>query len=119
MATKNARKTDPLTSMEAAERHSDTASPIADWLLAAYATAGASGLTAEEAADRLPYLDLKDGSWKRVSDLKRDGLIVPINGKTRTTRAGRKAQVLHISPEGRRILREVLKGLRIATGKAA
>ncbi|MCX6934124.1 MAG: hypothetical protein NTZ29_15815 [Verrucomicrobia bacterium] len=85
-AATRARASDPATS-RAAARSLDTRT-ILGQLCAAYADAGAVGLTDEEAGARIG----KPGAWKRCSDLRRLGYIVA-TGETRTGSSGRKAIV--------------------------
>ena len=81
-----ARASDPATS-HAAARSLDTRT-ILGQLCAAYADAGAVGLTDEEAGARIG----KPGAWKRCSDLRRLGYIVA-TGDTRTGLSGREGIV--------------------------
>jgi hypothetical protein len=82
----NARRSDPRTSRESAAllrsgRHLQI-------LLACYRAAWPNGLTDEEAS-RISGLT---GGWKRCSDLRRLGCIVP-NGETRRAESGRNQMV--------------------------
>lgn len=72
-ARKNARATDPETSKAAAA--SIRTGSHKQLLLEAYRAAGYKGLTDEEAAERAGLT--RTGYWKRCSDLRRDGFIVP------------------------------------------
>jgi hypothetical protein len=85
-AATRARASDPATS-RAAARSLDTRT-ILGQLCAAYADAGAVGLTDEEAGTRVG----KAGAWKRCSDLRRLGYIVA-TGETRTGSSGREGIV--------------------------
>lgn len=84
-----ARNTDPETSRAAAA--SIDRRGLCAILERAYREAGASGLTDSEAAERVGI----DGAWKRCSDLRRLGIIVP-TGATRTAPSGRQQQVCRI-----------------------
>jgi len=81
-----ARTSDPSTS-KAAARSLDTCATLA-FLAEIYQSAGAGGLTDEEAG----MLSGIDGAWKRCSDLRRLGIIGP-NGTTRRQSSGRSARV--------------------------
>ena len=85
-ADTRARATDPDTSRAAAESL-DTGTILAQ-LVWTYREAGASGLTDEEAGDRVG----KSGAWKRCADLRRLGMIAP-DGRTRTGTSGREQRV--------------------------
>lgn len=71
----HARTTDPSTSARAAESVSYRAGTAKARLLAEYRKAGSGGLTDDEAGLRA---GLASGAWKRCSDLRADGAIVPI-----------------------------------------
>lgn len=95
-----ARLSDPETSHASAARLRTRSLTVA--LLRAYASAPLSGLTAEEASQRVGN---PDGAWKRVSDLQRLGLIEPAvdefgRAATRTASSGRQQRVLTITGLG-------------------
>lgn len=92
----HARTSDPATSHIAAHALSDKTTMMRT-LLTTYAKVGP--LTAEDAAEFAGY-DPRDGAWKRVSDLKRNGWIEP-TGATRPGSSGRPQQVCRITDEGR------------------
>jgi hypothetical protein len=95
----DARRSDPDTSKAAAE---GTARKqlMMDRLLAAYATynRAGDGLAAEDAALLAGYTP-EDGAWKRVSDLKRLGLVADTGIRIKGT-SGRSVALLAITPEG-------------------
>lgn len=80
------RSSDPHTS-RAAARSLDAKTILAQ-LARVYRDAGASGLTDEEAGDRVG----KPGAWKRCADLRRLGMIEP-DGRTRDGTSGRAQRV--------------------------
>lgn len=90
----HARTSDPSTS-HAAAAELTTADDHRSRLLAAFRGQPA-GLTADEAASIAGLLAV--GYWKRVSDLKRDGLVVD-SGRTRPGRSGRAQRVLIPTPK--------------------
>lgn len=98
--TAHARATDPATSHVAAHALADKATMMRA-LLNVFA-GHATGLTAEQACHLAGY-GPQHGAWKRVSDLKRAGLVEP-TGDTRTASSGRPAAVLAITDEGRTAL---------------
>ena len=85
-AATRARASDPATS-RAAAHGLDTRTILAQ-LARAYSDAGATGLTDEEAGERIG----KPGAWKRCADLRRLGYIAP-DGRTRTGISGREQRV--------------------------
>lgn len=89
MTTGNARASDPVTSRIAAVTVTAAAGQAVA-LLNAYRQAGHDGLTDEEAASAAGLR--LTGYWKRCSDLRRLGCIVP-NGTTRKQTSGRLAIV--------------------------
>jgi hypothetical protein len=123
-ATKQARKTDKVTSKVAA---TDTKARKSQriLLLEAFVSAGTSGLTAEEAGDIADLLHT--GYWKRVSDLLYSGMITEVPGKTvtkdsfwgspykvrmpktRVTSAGRSAAVFKVTAKGKDTLKKANK----------
>jgi len=107
----HARATDPLTSLFAAADVGDRRPALMDILLAAYADAGATGLTPEQAASDTDLLHT--GYWKRVSDLKKLRLII-VTPFLRTNASGRQAQVYRITLEGRAWLKQAMRDLKAA-----
>lgn len=126
-----ARRTDPSTSAQAAERAAPRAKSVAAKLLAAYGfeervegrteRSGSvygvpvfgPGLTADEAAQVALSLDPTarlGGSWRRISDLGNAGLIEPAvvvgtsSPVTRPGDSGREQVVWQITPAGRELL---------------
>ena len=93
-----ARTSDPETSHEAGEAVRRTSGTIRRALLLAYA-AHPAGLTDEEAGDIVG----RDGAWKRCSDLRRDGLIVPLTTGRRAS-SGAIQRVCAITSKGREAL---------------
>ena len=85
-AETRARANDPHTS-RAAARSLDTRTILAQ-LARAYRDAGSTGLTDEEAGERVG----KPGAWKRCADLRRLGMIEP-DGRTRDGTSGRAQRV--------------------------
>ena len=96
-----ARSTDPITSHEAALSVTVRAGSQQAQLLQAYADAGALGLTDDEAGVNTG-LAAKPGCcwWKRCSELRQAGYIVPIGNVTRLSRAGENQQVCGITNAG-------------------
>lgn len=95
-ALPHARTTDPATSHEAAARLTDKHTMMRTLLLV---FAAHDGLSAEEAC-RMAGYGPADGGWKRVSDLKNLGWILP-TGNTTTSSQNRRVAVLAITAEGR------------------
>lgn len=96
-----ARTTDPATSHAAAAALSDKHTIMRTLLLVFHGHP--AGLTAEQACTLAGY-GPEHGGWKRVSDLKRAGLLFP-TGDTMTGQQGRAQQVLAITEKGRAALR--------------
>lgn len=86
----NARRTDPWTSHAAAESMIGPAQTLREALLAAY-RATPAGLTDEEAC----LLANISGGWKRCSELRKAGKIIP-TGHTRIGSRGRHGIVCAI-----------------------
>jgi hypothetical protein len=99
-----ARSSDPDTSRQAAAAAERRAPSQRDRLLSAYMTAGDRGLTDEEAGVSAGLSG--SGYWKRCSDLRNLGLIVPL-GPLRQVSSGLMAQVCVITPEGWRRMDEL------------
>lgn len=109
-ATTHARTTDPVTSKMsgAAVEKAPGNATLQMLLLKQFQKKSMTAEGACESAGVDPY----QGGWKRVSDLKRNGLIEPRrNGKGGIlrwlNRSGRHAEVLKITPLGREVLRSV------------
>jgi hypothetical protein len=100
-AAAHARRTDPATSHAAAHALADKATMMRALLNVFAGHTG--GLTSEEACHLAGY-GPADGAWKRVSDLKTAGHIIP-TGDTRAGGSGRQQAVLAITEEGRKALR--------------
>jgi len=100
-AYRAARTTDPQTSHLAALSVAVRAGSQQAALLQAYADAGALGLTDDEAGVKTG-LAAKPGCcwWKRCSELRQAGYIVPIGNVTRLSRAGENQQVCGITNAG-------------------
>jgi hypothetical protein len=95
----HARRTDPETSHEAAERLASKKTML--WrLLLMYAS---GDFTAEEVADECGYT-AADGPWKRVSDLVVLGYIEH-TGQQRVGRSGRNQMVRRITSTGWQVVR--------------
>lgn len=77
-----ARAGDPETSKAAARAVSYRTGTQKARLLRAYANIGVAGLTDEEAAQ---LAGIGGGGWKRCSDLRNDGMIVPLRDATTGT----------------------------------
>lgn len=101
------RAEDPSTSRGGAADVELRAGTQKRLLLAEFAAAPRDGYTADEVGRAAGLLHT--GYWKRVSDLKRDGLIAPLrrDGKpvTRLGRSGSLQSVLVITPRGVAALR--------------
>jgi hypothetical protein len=95
---KHARRSDPDTSKEAAERLTGKRSMMRRLLIAYLGR----DLTAEEATRAAGY-GPADCAWKRVSDLKAVGYIED-TGVRRPGESGRRQAVLGITKTGRRAL---------------
>ncbi len=80
-AVTHARSTDPTTSTRAAESIVYRVGSHKARLLAEYVRVAPAGLTDDEAGD---LAGLPNGAWKRCSDLRADGVIVPIGEKQGT-----------------------------------
>jgi hypothetical protein len=91
-----ARTSDPVTSHMAEEAIRPRRGSQAMTLLQVYATAP-GGLTDEEVAVQAK---LGQGAWKRCSDLRRAGYIVP-TGNLRPSSAGLLVQVCRITEAGK------------------
>lgn len=100
-----ARKSDPETSHAGARAVSPKTPSQKALLREQYAVAGAAGLTDEEAALMTGRLSISPGwgYWKRCSNLREDGHIVP-TGETRLNRSKSPAEVCRITDEGRAAL---------------
>lgn len=98
IGTEHARRTDPTSSHQAAAQLSSKHTMMRT-LLNVFNAHAEAGLTAEEACALAGY-GPGDGAWKRVSDLKRQGLIVGTD-RERVTASHRMAQVLTITDKGR------------------
>lgn len=98
-----ARSDDPETSHAAARTLSGKAGTMRRTLLEAFDRRGP--MTPEEVSLVAGY-GAADGAWKRVSDLKTNGLIEP-TGETRPGSQGREQAVLAITTLGRSALRGV------------
>lgn len=97
------RNTDPATSVQGAADVKPRRSSQAMLLLAEYAHR--DGLTDEEAGLFSGLLHRpKCCYWKRCSELRAKGFIVP-TGETRISSAGSAMQVCAITPEGRKALK--------------
>jgi hypothetical protein len=92
----DARVTDPDTSKAAAEGTARKQRMLDD-LLAAFWRQG-NPLSAEAAAEAAGYTP-EDGAWKRVSDLKRLGLVADTGMRVKGS-SGRSVALLQITPEG-------------------
>ena len=99
------RHTDPSTSRQGAAVMPKAWNTHKARLLAAYAAAEA-GLTDEEAAKAC---GLEKHGWKRCSDLRTLGLIVPTL-TTRTASSGLEQRVCEITKLGRETHRQIEKG---------
>lgn len=93
-----ARNSDPLTSHLGAVSISYRSGSQKAKLLQAYATAGANGLTDEEAAERAG-LSMRSCYWKRCSELRQDGYVAE-TGQTRLGSAGVARLVCSITNSG-------------------
>lgn len=98
MPTKNARRTDPITSHLAARQLNP--GTMCHELLAIYARYP-GGLTDEMAGS---LAGIYTGYWKRTADLRRDGLIEWVPNVTRQSLSGRAAGVSVITAKGRKAL---------------
>ena len=97
------RNTDPETSVKGAQDVKPRRGSQAMLLLAEYAHR--DGLTDEEAGLFSGLLALpKCCYWKRCSELRAKGLIIP-TGETRLSSAGSAMQVCAITAEGRQALK--------------
>ena len=85
------RTTDPATSMQAAAQL--RLGERLEILASVYRAAGTNGLTDEQACEQA---GLRDGGWKRCSDLRRLGTIQP-TGQTRIASSGRARIVCRIT----------------------
>jgi hypothetical protein len=104
-----ARSSDPQTSKEAAAAAERRAPSQRDRLLSAYMTAGDRGLTDEEAGVSAGLAG--SGYWKRCSDLRSLGLIVPL-GSLRRVSSGLMAQVCVITLDGWRRMDQLSRRAR-------
>ena len=105
MSTMLARRSDPATSLMAAEE-TDLKQTIRDSLMRAFDSKDArlNGLTVDEAGQRAGLLQ-HNGYWKRMSDLLRDGYLC-VNGiDQRPGLSGRKQQVHYLTMKGLQRLR--------------
>lgn len=93
----HARRTDPDTSHHAAHQLSSKQTMMRA-LLNVF-NSSTRGFTAEQACIRAGY-DASSGAWKRVSDLKRQGLI-RATGATDTGASGRQQDILAITETGK------------------
>jgi len=99
----NARTSDPETSHRAAKSVKFRASSQQARLLVAYDCASLRGLTDQEAGEMTGLINQPGcGYWKRCSDLRRAGYIVP-TGETRTSSAGEQQRVCVITLLGRSV----------------
>jgi len=97
MSYRNTRANDYSTSIAGAEAVTETAKTQRARLRRAFAEAGPSGLTDEEAAEAAGLLD--SCYWKRCGELRQDGAIM-WTGFTRKGRAGVARKVSAVpSPE--------------------
>ena len=94
-----ARRSDPETSHRAAENAAMRSGSHKALLLIAYGYAE-NGYTDEEAASVAGLSHI--GFWKRCSDLRNLGFIIP-NGLERRVSSGLMAQVCEITLEGKRL----------------
>lgn len=92
------RKTDPKTSKGAARATKLKAGSQRHVLLCTYRD-HPEGLTSEEAAESLGWIDSRIGYWKRVSELLSSGLIVD-TGEKRVGRSGQEQRVCRITQHG-------------------
>lgn len=96
--TAGARTGDPSTSKRAAELVAPQAASQRGVILREFVRAAERGLTGHEVEEMLHIR----GSWKRVSDLKREGWIAD-SGKERTSIASGKAQRVHVATVAARV----------------
>lgn len=93
-----ARRTDPATSQRAAQ----AAAPKMGthrWAVLAAVGDAPDGLTAREVLDATGI----DGVWKRCSELKEDGFLVP-RGERFVAKTGNDQEVLHLTLKARGLL---------------
>lgn len=88
---RNVRRSDPQTSADAVPMPTERAKALRE-VLDAYRKHGA--MTAYECGNVLQ----KDGVWKRVSDLKRDGWLVMV-GTRMNPKTGKQNAVFMLNPE--------------------
>lgn len=99
----NARTDDPETSHKAGKSVKMRAGSQQAQLLIAYDCASLRGLTDEEAGQMTGLANLKScGYWKRCSELRRAGYIVP-TGETRSSQANEQQRVCVITLLGRNV----------------
>lgn len=108
-AKSHARKTDPDTSHMAAGINRCRRNELMRELLYAFVSGGNSGFTDEQAYHRMAHVDGGDRSWwKRCSDLRQLGFILP-TGEKRKTVTGAYARVCSITKDGRAAVGHIAK----------